>query len=75
MFKDEANTQDPGSDLKGTSRAVLKGAKQLLTDKFFLSSCSDVKFNQLKRPMDIPFCLIYFYRIPFEIFNLSEAFL
>ena len=34
MFKDEANTQDPGSDFKGTSLAVLKGAKQLLTDKF-----------------------------------------
>ena len=27
-------TQDPGSDFKGTSLAVLKGAKQLLTDKF-----------------------------------------
>ena len=34
MFKDEANTQDPGSDFKCTSLAVLKGAKQLLTDKF-----------------------------------------
>ena len=32
MFKDEANTQDPGSDFKGTSLAVLKGAKQDLTD-------------------------------------------
>ena len=35
MFKDEANTQAPGSDFKGTSLAVLKGAKQLfITDKF-----------------------------------------
>ena len=34
MFKDEANTQAPGSDFTGTSLAVLKGAKQLLTDKF-----------------------------------------
>ena len=36
MFKDEANTHAPGSDFKGacTSLAVLKGAKQLLTDKF-----------------------------------------
>ena len=31
---DEANTQAPGSDFTGTSLAVLKGAKQLLTDKF-----------------------------------------
>ena len=34
MFKDEANTQAPGSDFTGTSLAVLKGAEQLLTDKF-----------------------------------------
>ena len=35
MFKDETNTQAPGSDFTGfTSLAVLKGAKQLLTDKF-----------------------------------------
>ena len=27
MFKDEANTQDPGSDFKCTSLAVLKGVK------------------------------------------------
>ena len=34
MFKDETNTQDRGSDFKCISLAVLKGAKQLLTDKF-----------------------------------------
>ena len=34
MIKDEANTQDPGPDFKCMSLAVLKGAKQLLTDKF-----------------------------------------
>ena len=34
MFKDEADTQDPGSDFKCTSLAFLKDAKQLLTDKF-----------------------------------------
>ena len=34
MFKDDANRQDPCSDFKGTSLAVLKSAKQLLTDKF-----------------------------------------
>ena len=34
MFKDEASTQAPGSDFKGTSLAILEGAKQLLTDKF-----------------------------------------
>ena len=34
MFKDKANTQDPGSDFKCASLAFLKGAKQLLTDKF-----------------------------------------
>ena len=33
MFKDEANTQAPGSDFTGTSLTVLKGATQLLTDK------------------------------------------
>ena len=27
-------TRDPGSDFKGTSLAVLKGAKQLSIDKF-----------------------------------------
>ena len=36
MFKDEANTQAPGSDFKGTSLAVLKGAKQLLITGQFL---------------------------------------
>ena len=60
MFKDEANTQEPGSDFKCTSLAVLKGATQLLTDKFYLLLCLDVKFNKLKRPMDMPFYLIYF---------------
>ena len=59
MFKDEANTQDPGSDVKGTLLAVLKGAKQLLTDKFLFVT-ADVEFNTLKRPMDMPFYLIYF---------------
>ena len=34
MFKDEANTQDPGSRLEMYITAVLKGAKQLLTDTF-----------------------------------------
>ena len=34
MFKDETNTQDPGSDFEGTSLATLKSAKQLLTDTF-----------------------------------------
>ena len=34
MFKDETNTQVLGSDFTGTSLAVLKSAKQLLTDKF-----------------------------------------
>ena len=29
MFKDEADTQAPGSDFTGSSLAVLKGAKQL----------------------------------------------
>ena len=34
MFKDEANAQAPGSDFTGTSLTVLKGVKELLTDKF-----------------------------------------
>ena len=34
MFKDAANTQAHGTDFTGTSLAILKGAKQLLTDKF-----------------------------------------
>ena len=33
MFNDKANKQAPGSDFKGTSLAVLKGARQLLTDE------------------------------------------
>ena len=44
----------------GTSLAVLKGAKQLLTDKFYLLLCFDVKFNKVKRPMDMSFYLMYF---------------
>ena len=51
MFKDEAH-QANGSD------TVLKGAKQLLTDKFFI--CLDVKFDKIKRPKDMPFYLMYF---------------
>ena len=31
-------TQAPGSDFIGTSLAVLKGAKELLTDKFLIST-------------------------------------
>ena len=31
-------TQAPGSDFTGTSLAVLKGAEELLTDKFLLST-------------------------------------
>ena len=61
MFKNEANTQKPSSDFKGTSLAVLKGAKQLLTYKFlFVTVFLDVKFNKSKRPMDMSFYLIYF---------------
>ena len=39
-------TQAPDSDFTGTSLAVLKGAKELLTDKFLFLLCLDVKFNE-----------------------------
>ena len=43
-----------------TNHTVLKGAKQLLTDKFYLLPCLDVKFDKMKRPKDMPFYLMYF---------------
>ena len=39
MFKMSITiTQAPGSDFAGTSLTVLKGAKELLTDKFLFST-------------------------------------
>ena len=56
--------QAPGSDFTGTSLTVLKGAKNLSTDKYFyLLLCLDVRYNNCKskRPMDMPFYLKNFF--------------